>query len=148
VSPAETVNRSTKNSVDDEGRGGPSPSSWPLFVAAVVIAIESAVLAAAALGLAVYQSLGHRPHDALDSWLVVGFAAFGAIALWWVWRGLRQCRRWARAPGVLVQIIAIPVAFNTYGNGVWWVATPLLVCAVLGLVGLFAPSTTKALLEH
>jgi len=78
----------------------------------------------------------------------VGFAAFGAIALWWVWRGLRQCRRWARAPGVLVQIIAIPVAFNTYGNGVWWVATPLLVCAVLGLVGLFAPSTTKALLEH
>jgi hypothetical protein len=44
---------------------------------------------------------------------------------------------------VLVQLLALPVAVNTFGNGVWWVATPLLVCGVLGLAGLFAPSTTQ-----
>jgi hypothetical protein len=56
-------------------------------------------------------------------------------------------RRWARSPAVLVQLLALPVAYNAFGDGAWWLGAPLLVCAVAGLVGLFAPSTTEALLE-
>jgi hypothetical protein len=48
---------------------------------------------------------------------------------------------------VLVQLLALPVSYNAFGNGAWWLATPLLACAVVGLVGLFAPSSTEALAD-
>jgi hypothetical protein len=48
---------------------------------------------------------------------------------------------------VLVQLLALPVSYNAFGNGAWWLAAPLLACAVVGLVGLLAPSTTEALVD-
>jgi len=79
--------------------------------------------------------------------MVVILAVIGAAALWWVWRGLFRRRRWSRSPAVLVQLLALPVSYNAFGNGAWWLAVPLLACAVVGLVGLLAPSTTEALVD-
>jgi hypothetical protein len=141
-----TKNIGPRADAEATGRAQPRPS-WPLVTATAVVTIEAAVLAASAVGLAVYQAVGHRPHDTVDSWLVVAFAAVGAGALTQVARGLRRRRRWARSPAVLAQLLTLPVAVNTFGNGVWWVATPLLVCGLLGLVGLFAPSTTHAFVD-
>lgn len=120
----------------------------PLIAATAVVAIEAAALAASAIGLTLYQLLGHRPHDPLDAWLVVGLAALGAVVLAVVGRGLLRRRRWARSPAVLTQLLTIPVGISTIANGVWWAGLPLLVCGALGLAALFAPSTTRALVGH
>jgi len=117
-------------------------------VVLVVEAVEVLALAASAIWLTVYQLLGHRPHDALDSWLVVAFAGVSAVLLALVWRGVKRHRRWARSPSVLVQLLTIPVGYNACGSGVWWVGVPLIACGVLGLVGLFAPSTTHAFVDE
>lgn len=121
-------------------------SRWPLVTASVVVAIEAAALAVSAVVTAALIGAGHQ-HDSLDAWLVVALAGVSALGLWWAWRGLVRRRRWARSPAVLVQLIALPVAYNAFGDGAWWFGVPLLACAVAGLVGLFAPSTTQALLE-
>jgi len=117
-------------------------------VVLVVEAVEVLALAASAIWLTVYQLLGHRPHDALDSWLVVAFAGVSAVLLALVWLGVKRHRRWARSPSVLVQLLTIPVGYNACGSGVWWVGVPLIACGVLGLVGLFAPSTTHAFVDE
>jgi hypothetical protein len=127
---------------------GPGPEqAGPLFGATVIVGVEAAALTASALWLLAYQALGHRPHDPLDAWLVVALTAIFAIGLGLVWRGLYRRRRWARSPAVLTELLALPLGYNACGNGVWWVGVPLLGCGVLGLVALFAPSTTHALVD-
>ncbi|MGH8888239.1 MAG: hypothetical protein ACRDV3_00585 [Acidothermaceae bacterium] len=125
----------------------PAGGSWPLLAVTIVVAAEALGLAASAIWLIAYQLLGHRPHDPLDAWLVFAFAALAAIALAFVWRGVRRHRRWSRSPAVLTQLLAIPVGFNACGDGVWWLGVPVLICAVVGLIGLFAPSTTHAFVD-
>jgi hypothetical protein len=110
-----------------------------------VLAIETVALLVVALVVAGYLLAGHHPHDVLDAWVVVGFAIAGALGVGVVARGFWRRRRWSRAPAVLIQLLTLPVGVNTIGNGVWWVAVPLLACGVAGLVGLFAPTTTRAL---
>ena len=122
----------------------PTHHGWPLLAVAVVVGIEALGLAASAIWLIAYQLLGHRPHDPLDAWLVFVFAALMAMGLAFVWRGIRLRRRWSRSPAVLTQLLAVPVGFNACGDGVWWLGVPVIACAVVGLVGLFAPSTTQA----
>lgn len=104
-------------------------------------AVETLALAASALGLPLYVLLGHRPHDQLDLWLVVALAVIGTVGLALITRGLLLGRRWARSPAVLTQLIVVPVSWNTARNGAPWVGFPLLVCGMVGLVALLAPST-------
>jgi hypothetical protein len=114
----------------------------------VATAVEAGALACAAIGLAVYQVAGHRPQSVADSWGVVAMAVLGAVGLWLVVRGLAAGRRWARSPAVLTQLIVIPVAATATGNGAPFVGVPLVVCGVVGIVGLFAPSTTRRFSEQ
>lgn len=125
--------------------GADVPSSGPMRVAAAVLGVEAVALLVVAVVVLSYLLLGHHPHDRLDAWAVVGFAVAGAVAVGTVALGFWHRRRWSRAPAVLIQLLSVPVAVNTIGNGVWWVGVPLLVCGVAGLVGLFAPTTTRAL---
>jgi hypothetical protein len=123
----------------------PVPASLgvPLRAAAVATAVEAVALASAAIGLAVYQVAGHRPQSVADSWGVVAMAVVGAVSLCLVVRGLAAGRRWARSPAVLTQLIVIPIAATATGNGAALVGVPLVLCGVVGIVGLFAPSTTR-----
>jgi hypothetical protein len=126
----------------------PAPLGVPLRAAAVATGVEAFALAAAAVGLAVYQVAGHRPQSVADSWGVVAMAVVGAVGLWLVVRGLAAGRRWARSPAVLTQLIVIPVAVSATGNGAVLVGVPLVLCGVVGILGLFAPSTTRRFSEE
>jgi hypothetical protein len=117
----------------------------PLLAAVLATAVEALVLAASTLGLPLHVLLGHRPHDSLDLWMVVALAAIGAAGLVLITRGLYLGRRWARAPAVLTQLLVVPVSWNTLRNGAAWAGVPLLLCGLVGLVGLFAPSTGERL---
>jgi hypothetical protein len=116
-----------------------------LRVAAGATALEALALAVSAVWLVVHRLTGHRAHDSFDFWFLVGLVVFAAAALAWTSQGLARRRRWARSPSVLTQLLALPVGVDAMQTGAAWVGAPLLVCAVAGLIGLFAPSTTQAL---
>jgi hypothetical protein len=121
------------------------PLGVPLLVALIATAAETLGLAASAIGLTSYKLSGHRPFDSGDLWAVVAMAAVGAIGLGLVVRGLARVRRWARSPAVLTQLIVFPIGVSTAVHGGELIGIPLAVCGVVGLVGLFAPSTTQRL---
>jgi hypothetical protein len=125
----------------------PALSRLPAYlrVAAAATALEALGLAASAIWLVVHRLTGHRAHDSFDFWFLVGLVVFAAAALAWTSRGLARQRRWARSPSVLTQLLALPIGIDATQTGAGWVGVPLLVCAVAGLIGLFAPSTTHAL---
>jgi hypothetical protein len=119
----------------------------PRFLAAATLAtaVESLALGVAAVWLLVHRLTGHRAHDSFDFWFLVGLVVFATAALGWTARGLASSRRWARSPSVLMQLLAVPVGIDAISTGAAWVGLPLVICAVVGLVGLFAPSTTERL---
>ncbi len=117
--------------------------SWPLRTAIVVVGVEGVALGTSSLALIVYQLTGHGSLDALNAGLVIGFAALGALALFFVWRGLVRGSRRARSPAVLTQLLAIPIGASAISQGAWWYGVPLLAGGIAGLIGLFAPSSTE-----
>jgi O-antigen/teichoic acid export membrane protein len=121
------------------------PLGVPLLVAVIATGVETLGLAASAIGLSFYKLSGHRPFDSGDLWAVVVMAAVGTIGLGLVVRGLARVRRWARSPAVLTQLIVLPIGVTTTLHGGELVGIPLAACALVGLVGLFAPSTTQRL---
>jgi hypothetical protein len=125
----------------------PPPPGVPLLLAVIATGVEALGLAASAIGLSFYKLLGHRPFDSGDLWAVVGMAAVGAIALGLVVRGLGRARRWARSPTALTQLIVLPIGVTTIVHGGELVGIPMAVCGLVGLVGIFAPSTTQRLNE-
>jgi hypothetical protein len=72
-------------------------------------------------------------------------ATIGAIGLGLVVRGLARARRWARSPAVLTQLIGLPIGINAIGHGGQLVGILLTLFTVMGLFGLFAPSTSHRL---
>jgi hypothetical protein len=122
-------------------------SGLPVYLrlASAATGVEALGLVISGCWLVVHRLTGHRAHDSFDFWFLVGLVAFAAAALAGTSRGLARRRRWARSPSVLTQLLALPVGIDATQTGAAWVGVPLLVCAVVGLVGLFAPSTTSAL---
>lgn len=60
--------------------------------------------------------------------------------------GLYRGRKWARGPAVVTQIFALPVAGSFFQAGRFLVGALLAAAAVLGIVLLFHPATTRQLL--
>jgi hypothetical protein len=133
----------TRQSEGAEGADAAAPLGVPLRLAVLATGVEALGLASSAIGLASYRVFGHRPFDSADLWAVVGLAAVGAIGLGLVVVGLARARRWARAPAVLTQLIGLPIGVNATGHGGELVGIALTVCTLVGLFGLFAPSTSK-----
>jgi hypothetical protein len=120
----------------------------PFVAVLVVVALEVAALAASALAVLISLAIGRHARSEVDAWLLVVLAALGAVLLGYVWQGLRRLRRWSRAPVVLVELLALPVGFSLISDGVWWAGMPLIVCAIVGLIGILAPSTTHLLIDR
>jgi len=63
----------------------------------------------------------------------------------WVARGLARARMRARTPAVMLQLLALWVAYFMVKAGFWIGAVPTVLCAVAGLAGVFTPASTAAL---
>lgn len=114
-------------------------------LAALLVFLEAAALAVAALALLVLAFV----HTATRLWAgltVVGFAALGAVLLGLCARGLLRLRPSARSPIVVVQIIALPVGYSLgFQNGRMLIAAPVLIAAVAVLVLLLSKPSREAL---
>ncbi|MEU7002126.1 hypothetical protein [Nonomuraea sp. NPDC046570] len=116
-----------------------------LIIAAVVVALEGLI----AFGLGLYVAVNTLAGEAKEVTAAAAEAGFGLLIgaglLWVAWGGLLKAERWGRAPGVLAQIFIIPVGITVTQSGQPAIGVPLIVAAVIGLVALLAPPTTKAM---
>jgi len=74
--------------------------------------------------------------------LLTLLAGLGLLA---VARGLRRARRWARAPALVTQLLALPVAVGLVQGGRWYVGVPLILWALGVLALLFTPAVGEVL---
>jgi hypothetical protein len=113
--------------------------------AAALTGLEALALAALAVGLVVKTAAGH-PHSVPGALLGAALALAGGIALAAGARGLIRLRPAARTPVVVLQLLAIPVAYSLaiqahrvgYGG-------PILLAALAVLYLLFTPPARAAL---
>lgn len=127
----------------DETRDAVVPG--PLRVAAVLVALESLALVAAAAVLVV-KTVAGKPDDVWRALLGAALALAGAAALGFAARALLRLRPAARSPVVVVQLLALPVSYS-----LWFQAgradygAPIMLAAVAVLFLLFTPPARAAL---
>jgi hypothetical protein len=78
---------------------------------------------------------------ALGFGVAILMACFGLVLLL-VARGVFQGRRWSRGPGVVTQLILLPLAWSFKGGATTWVSVVLGLVAITALVGLLHPRST------
>ena len=74
---------------------------------------------------------------------MIGFAVLLLAAA----RALLHGRRWARAPVVMVQLILVPVGWSFRGGQTTWVAAGMIIVAVVTLVVVLHPRSTRVLVD-
>ncbi|WP_329136310.1 hypothetical protein OG552_24360 [Streptomyces sp. NBC_01476] len=119
------------------GPAGPPPLR--LLLAAGVAGLEG--LAVAVWGVTMFFTGG--ANAVLAGLLVLVMAALPLGAAY----GLRRARRWSRGPALIMQLLALPVAWTMIKSEAWVVPAGVGVAA-LALGGLFLlvhPATTDAL---
>jgi hypothetical protein len=125
--------------VTSDGQGAPM-----LRVAAVAQAGEAAGLCVAIV-LNVVDSASGNDWTASNAIAFIVVEAIVAIGVAWVASGLARVRPWSRTPAVMTQVFAALIAIwlleaHRFGWGV-----PLLLLAIAGFAGLFAPASLRAL---
>ena len=111
----------------------------------------AAAQAAEALGLCVVivlnviDSVSGNTWTASNATAQIVFEAVVAVGVAWVAYGIARARPWSRTPAVLTQVFTAMIAIwlleaHRYAWGV-----PALLLAIVGLAGLFAPSSWRAL---
>jgi hypothetical protein len=112
-----------------------SDRNLAVLVAAVLVAVEGLVLLVTGVGYALAGALGDAESVAgaeLGAALIAGCGVLLLLAA----RGLLGHRRWARAPVVVVQLLAVPVGVSLLSAGVWAPAVLLLALAGATLAAL------------
>lgn len=117
----------------------PQDRPAPLAVAASLAALEGiALLLLAALETASIDS----DRVSLGVSTAVFFALVGSAVLLCAW-GLFGLRSWARGPVLLVQLIALGLAWNV--KDLWILSVVLVAAALVTLAGMLHPDTMRAL---
>lgn len=103
-------------------------------------------MALGAFAVVGYELAGNEPTQMSSFiFLVVSMIVVGA-GLVAIGRGLAHADRWARSPSVLVQLLCIPVGGFLLRSSPA-VGAALIAVGAAGLLLLFAPSTTRSILE-
>ena len=116
-----------------------------LRAAAALVGLETLGLLAATVFFAV-EIVVADADDRTRAATATVLTLLGTVGLALVTRGLVQRRRWARAPGLVTNLLVLPVAYDLVRGG-RYVGVPLLVLALAVLVLLFVRSTDEALQE-
>lgn len=117
----------------------------PLRAAVIIIAVEAFALLVAAAVLVV-KTISGEPKDVWRALLGAAFALVGAAALVMAARALLRLRPAARSPIVVLQLLALPVAYSMWFQaGVVVYGAPIMVAALAVLFLLFTPPAREAL---
>ena len=114
-----------------------------LLGAAVLVGLEG--LALVGLGVVELASL-NTSRVVLAVTTALFFVAMGAGLLACA-RGLARVESWARGPVVAVQLIELLLAFSFWGGDTTVAAVGLALVAVVTLVGVLHPASTRALAD-
>ena len=89
------------------------------------------------LALALYMIALGFTHD--KEWApylgVIGMAFAGSGALFLLARGVKEGKRWATSPAILANLIALGVAKYQFEAGLYILAVPMVIVAVLIILG-------------
>jgi peptidoglycan/LPS O-acetylase OafA/YrhL len=125
---------------DDLGRDLPSP----LLVAASLAGLEGLLVLAYAVVLADDIHSNRVTMGVTSSLFFALLAGMLMCCAWYV----VQRRTWARSPIVVVQVMALGLAWNFLGGSTTWISVVLAVVAVVVLVGLLHPASIEALSDE
>ena len=115
----------------------------PLLVAAGGAALEALVLLGLALAELVNISAVRVTMGASTAVFFLMYAAGLALCAWF----LTRLAPWARAPVILTQLIQLGLAWSFLGGDTTLVAVALAAVAVVVLVGVLHPASTRALID-
>lgn len=116
----------------------------PLRAAVWLLAVEAAATLAVA-GLLVYQGIAGQPADVGAAFSLAGFTAVGSAALVGLAVALAHRKPRARAPAIVLQLIAVMLAWVLVTGGEPAFGIPIAVVGVAVATLLLAPSTGTAL---
>jgi hypothetical protein len=124
---------------DDLGRGLPAP----LVVAASLAGLEGLLVLAYAVVLAADI---HSDRVTMGVKTSLFFGLLAGVLMCCAWYVVQR-RQWARSPIVVVQVMALGLAWNFLGGSTTWISVVLAVLAIVVLVGLLHPASIEALSE-
>jgi hypothetical protein len=117
----------------------------PIRAAALLIALEVLALLAAA-GVLVFKTATGHPEDAGGALIGALMAVAGALVLAMSARGLIHLHAAARAPVIVLQLLALPVAYSlAFQAGRVVYGGPILLVALAVLYLLFTPPARAVL---
>ena len=112
----------------------------PLVVAASLAGLEGLLVLAYAVVLA-HDIDSQRVTMGVTTSLFFGLLAGLLVCCAWY---VVQRRTWARSPIVVVQVMALGLAWNFLGGSTTWISCVLAVVAVVVLAGLLHPASIAA----
>ena len=117
-----------------------------VVVAAALLAVEGLLIAGWGLVSLVLLVLGRAEARGQFAMMVVTVLLLAVLPLAAA-RGLWLLRRWSRGPGIVVQLMALPVAWQVLRADGWWMLGGLVLglIALTALAMLLTPTTTEAL---
>jgi hypothetical protein len=104
---------------------------------------EGSCLALVTIGT-VYLAAAGKAEDARGAWGVTTFLALLTALLLGIGFALHRRQRWARGPGIVVQMLMMPLGWAMITQQPY-LGAPLFLLGLAGAVLLFAPSTRIAL---
>ena len=119
----------------------------PLLAAAAIVAAQSAVALVYGVWLLVEAFVG-TPRDFGQAVAVAVTFVLLAAPLPLVARGLSRANMKARTPAVMLQLLALWVAYYMVKAGFYLGAVPTIASAIAGLACIFVPASTAALTRH
>ena len=128
------------SSVTSTSTSLPAPLHWAVRLLAV-----EAVAAGLAAALLVYQGIAGDASSPGDAFAVAGFAGVAAAAIAGLAAALARRKPRARAPAIVLQLMAVMFAVVLLTSGVVWLGVPVGVLGIAVTTLLLAPSTNTAL---
>ncbi|WP_245623081.1 hypothetical protein [Spirillospora albida] len=113
-------------------------------------AVLEAAEGLAAVGFGVFTGAETARGAAVDPVSAIGvtvLALAGGLGMLACARGMLRAEPWSRAPTVLTQLFALPVAWSLWQSEQVALAVPLGLVAVLTLVAVLSPPSTAWLVE-